>query len=266
MKKGFTLAEALITLGIIGIVAALTLPAINSTRPDAKKVKYLKTYDAICEVVKSLASNSKEYPSVGKDKANSATAKEYDLTEYPLLNMYTSVDNADAQSISAQKVYNGVHKFCKLLAWGFNAEGNEQCSNNSATLIQRDPSDPGDIYFNESFITNSGVIFSVNQRERTLIREDQRSTFGMNVIIDINGAEAPNCVYDSNNCKNPDRFWFFVEADGNVIPADSMGQYYIETRKSPRMKVLKDEDLPPAKRWENCKTPLPVLTKIEAAD
>ena len=28
MKKGFTLAEVLITLGIIGIVAAMTLPAL----------------------------------------------------------------------------------------------------------------------------------------------------------------------------------------------------------------------------------------------
>ena len=28
MKKGFTLAEVLITLGIIGIVAAMTLPAV----------------------------------------------------------------------------------------------------------------------------------------------------------------------------------------------------------------------------------------------
>src|SRR5574344_2331581 len=30
MKKGFTLAEVLITLGIIGIVAALTLPSLNA--------------------------------------------------------------------------------------------------------------------------------------------------------------------------------------------------------------------------------------------
>ena len=33
MKKGFTLAEVLITLGIIGVVAAMTLPAlVNKTQ------------------------------------------------------------------------------------------------------------------------------------------------------------------------------------------------------------------------------------------
>lgn len=31
MKKGFTLAEVLITLGIIGVVAAVTIPALVTT-------------------------------------------------------------------------------------------------------------------------------------------------------------------------------------------------------------------------------------------
>ncbi len=34
MKKGFTLAEVLITLGIIGIVAAMTLPCLKKTMKD----------------------------------------------------------------------------------------------------------------------------------------------------------------------------------------------------------------------------------------
>ena len=46
-KKGFTLAEALIALGIVGIVAALALPMFNKTKPDSVKVAYLKTYDSI---------------------------------------------------------------------------------------------------------------------------------------------------------------------------------------------------------------------------
>ena len=235
MKKGFTLAEALITLGIISIVAALTLPALNNTRPDAIKMKYLKTYDAICEVVKSLVSNSKEYPAIGKKSVSDST--EYDLSKYPLLNMYTSVDADDDKSISTTEGYNGTNKFCKLLAWGLNAEGNEQCNSNSSTLLQYNPSSPGNSYFNQSFVTNNGVIFSISQRERPLIKETG-STFGMNVIIDVNGGEEPNCVY-SSDCKRPDRFWFFVEADGNIIPADRMGQYYIKTRKKLKSLYIK---------------------------
>lgn len=50
MQKGFTLAEVLITLGIIGIVAAMTMPVINAKTQDLvldsqyKKVKiYFQT-------------------------------------------------------------------------------------------------------------------------------------------------------------------------------------------------------------------------------
>ena len=44
MKKhnGFTLAEVLITLGIIGVVAAITLPAINSSTGSARNRALLK--------------------------------------------------------------------------------------------------------------------------------------------------------------------------------------------------------------------------------
>lgn len=51
MKKkynAFTLAEVLITLGIIGVVASLTMPAIiNNHRSQALKASFLKTYSLL---------------------------------------------------------------------------------------------------------------------------------------------------------------------------------------------------------------------------
>lgn len=43
MKKGFTLAEVLITLGIIGVVAAMTLPALINHYKKRETVEKLKT-------------------------------------------------------------------------------------------------------------------------------------------------------------------------------------------------------------------------------
>ena len=37
-KTGFTLAELLITLVVIGIISAITLPAINKLMPDKNKI------------------------------------------------------------------------------------------------------------------------------------------------------------------------------------------------------------------------------------
>lgn len=40
-KKGFTLAEVLITLGIIGVVAAITIPTlIANTRSQQYRIKF----------------------------------------------------------------------------------------------------------------------------------------------------------------------------------------------------------------------------------
>ena len=41
-KNAFTLAEVLVTLGIIGVVAALTIPSLTNKVPDQKHMAALK--------------------------------------------------------------------------------------------------------------------------------------------------------------------------------------------------------------------------------
>lgn len=55
-KTAFTLAEVLITLGVIGIVAALTIPAImNTTKDQELKSKLKKNYSVMSQAAKQLA-------------------------------------------------------------------------------------------------------------------------------------------------------------------------------------------------------------------
>lgn len=52
LKKGFTLAEVLITLGIIGVVAALTIPTLMSKyRSIVFKAQFNKAYSVLSQVV-----------------------------------------------------------------------------------------------------------------------------------------------------------------------------------------------------------------------
>ena len=69
MKKAFTLSEALITLAIIGVLAAILIPVIDSARPDKDKITYKKAMysmqgavsNAMDSTVYSVAANSAAY-------------------------------------------------------------------------------------------------------------------------------------------------------------------------------------------------------------
>lgn len=61
MKKGFTLAEILITLGIIGIVAAITLPIlINQYQKQVVLNRLKKTYSALAQAIVQSESENEE--------------------------------------------------------------------------------------------------------------------------------------------------------------------------------------------------------------
>lgn len=69
MKKAFTLSEALITLAILGVLAAILIPVLDSARPDKDKITYKKALytmqgamsNAMDSTVYSVAANSAAY-------------------------------------------------------------------------------------------------------------------------------------------------------------------------------------------------------------
>ena len=68
VQFGFTLAEVLITLGIIGVVAALTIPSlINNYKAQRLRTQFLKSYSTIQQVFKQMEADDvsldpKDYP------------------------------------------------------------------------------------------------------------------------------------------------------------------------------------------------------------
>lgn len=61
-KRGFTLAEVLITLGVIGIVAAMTLPALVQNHKEKQRVSQLKKTYSIVSQAYILAINEHGTP------------------------------------------------------------------------------------------------------------------------------------------------------------------------------------------------------------
>ena len=210
MKKAYTLAEVLICVGIIGVLAAILLPLANKFKPDSNKAIYIKTYDAIVDIVKSMASNNNLYPIIDE---------EYNYIKAPLYNL--------VQVKIGGTAYGGDKaKFCQLFALNFPTVGTISCSKDAVTYSESSFDSP-------SFITSQGMGFIISTNT------DLTTSYQTDIYFDINGKEkGNNCLYDAEKCKNPDRFKLIVSGDGHVIPADPMGIEYLKSKTNWRKSEL----------------------------
>lgn len=140
-KQGYTLAEALVAMTIIGVVAALMLPLFNKFRPDSDKAMFLKTYDAITEVITSLTANETLYPPYETIvEGDCMTTQTCDYEDYSRAIFY----NKHKKNISEPNGNiqigndNSVHvKLCQAIGYYMHADdANTSCNNdNSFTLM-----------------------------------------------------------------------------------------------------------------------------------
>ncbi len=207
MKKGFTLAELLIVLGITGVIAAVLLPAINNLMPDKTKILYLKAYNELNKDINDLISNSSLFSSTVK-----IGSKDYDISKYPLLNTEKPITT----KFSDDK-YSGTKKLCNLLAFTMNSDSNNKCDSTNY------PDTP-------SFVTPNELSWWIVPK--VYETQEGKASYQTDIYVDVDPSKKSKNCHFSESCKQPDRFKFILAADGTLIPADPMGIKYIETQKS----------------------------------
>ena len=217
-KRGYTLAEALIALTVIGIIAALVAPMANKFKPDTNKVMFLKTYDAIAQATREMASNTQFYPTNNfNGNANDDTII---YTEIPLFNT-DFVINADGENYNGA---SGNSKYCRLLSAYLNGE-NTNCSVDFKQIPDANEA--------EAFTTRNGAQFWVYTEK--FETGDGTGRYRSNIYFDINGPEqGKNCTYEAGVCDRPDQFMLAVNAQGDVFPTDAMAERYVRTRNNYR--------------------------------
>jgi prepilin-type N-terminal cleavage/methylation domain-containing protein len=152
--KAFTLAEVLITLLIIGVVAGIIVPSLIQDSQDAEfKVAYKKAYAVAANVIKLALINNELTPRSG---GSDPTATAYNWNVF--------------------KSYFSVSKDCSN-------NNNDQCWDPTGELMEGNHFNP--IYYqpnqNENaFIDNSGMAWSLYSNNENLI------------IVDTNGFKGPN--------------------------------------------------------------------------
>lgn len=213
-RKGFTLAEVMVVLGILGILAAFLVPAIFQTAPDNNKVMFKKAYYTLEQAISKMINDDNSYPS-----EVSGIERGFN---------YTGV-----------KANNTNNKFCYYLADELNTVEAVTCPTNDASPVT-----------NGYFTTTDGVAWTIfyptNGNDTTgydiqfpMSLVPATTLYATKIIVDVNGiSKGTNCSTDSaaasykfgagegtaltlcpvtTDCSSkPDRFIIGVRYDGKL--------------------------------------------------
>ena len=195
IKKGFTLAEVLITLGIIGVVAAMTLPSvITNSRNKQLEVGLKKSYSVISQALNQYQAETGER--ITFENQGIHTLK-------PILMKY----------------------FKTVQDCGFGTDVNKACIPNKYYLPEEDKADArGYRTYDGKAEINMGAFddgqFVLNDGSLILIQNDPISSTLLLISVDVNGYnKKPNRL-------GHDLFVFQIDNKGTLLPMGVKGTAY----------------------------------------
>lgn len=166
MKKGFTMAEVLITIGIIGVVAAMTLPSVLGKYKEKQTVTQLKRFYSIMSNAFMLAFEEQG--------------------EFNYWGVVTSDNNQAANDfknrfISYLRPYLHIIYECKF--------GDNECENDDYQIVSLDgtPHTLAGTKFLPHLVLNDGSAIV-----HLWFSGSERTTIYGEVYVDLNGSKAPN--------------------------------------------------------------------------
>ena len=245
---GFTLAEVLITLGIIGVVAAMTMPTlINSTQGAQYKTAFKKSLTVLSQaVVMNIALNDYDLSQVvqGTNAAVDTDASTGDQSLNDLfskrLNIVRTASGADFTATAGSETDANFYKIVSDTDSGerttyATAHGNTNATTFTAALNGTKFADATTLLF-----MNDGITFIFDNTQSNCQQADTGISALENYcygFIDVNGQKAPNRVVqcdggvgtvaaahiDDNTCtvSNPTDIYPIAMYNQSIIPASS---------------------------------------------
>lgn len=211
IEKAFTLAEVMITMAILGVLASILLPAVSKMRPNENKTLFKKAYYVAERMVGELVNDDSLYPLGDGDSEGLDNVAEawYDGECY---------GKPDAEDPPCANGSNGSDKFCKLFAAKVNTIDDDiHCVTGSQ--VPTGENDP-------SFITTDGIYWFLPYTDF----DDEKS-----IYVDVNGERKPNCRCTTDNCNgciNPDQFEIIVMPSGKMYVKGIKETEYLKSNKS----------------------------------
>ncbi len=222
MKKfGFTLAEIVIVIACVGVLATIMLSSLDGLQPDKEKVMFKKAYQITERAVGELVNDESVYP--------------YDPNAFGFYNKEKAmVEGTDIE-------FEGDYKFCCFFARKLNVYADpEECKPPVAATPEADPADPAapadpadpadptdpaapvkeNEYNDAADPKGKTCIFQTTDSVSWVVESDfeKGSKSSIQIRVDVNGAEEHKGKQPNSREESPirDVFDIFVDFDGRV--------------------------------------------------
>lgn len=80
VKKGWTLAEILVSIAVIGVLAIIVIPLLTKDNPSRNKVIFRKSYNTLAQIVLNMINDDVNYPATRFDNSNPPIPRGFNYT------------------------------------------------------------------------------------------------------------------------------------------------------------------------------------------
>ncbi len=186
IHKAMTLAECLIVVAVIGLVAGITIPTLKVAIPDKNENLHKKGDYFLEHVVSDVVNNEDYYPV--KKEFETAENGEITVTKtYGLKNTDEVIEHGNS--------YSGATKFCELVASKFTLypDSTVDCSEDA----------------DYSFTSSDGIKWKFPVSDF--------STKQSIVFRTMDRREGTDCFYNKDTCRNPNLFLYEITPEGRLF-------------------------------------------------
>lgn len=184
-RNGFTLAEILITLTVIGVLAAILTPILGNAIPNQNTVLFRKAYNVVVTAVSDLINDEESYPSNILGNAINPPTTNVQVG-FNNLNIAGTLVPASVTTTDNATVYSP-NKFCYLFSQEVNTVGNEVCPT---------------LYSNGTFTTRNGMFWTIVNPAIAHQFPLDNNDYSTRIVVDVNGPKdlstgknGPDCSY-----------------------------------------------------------------------
>lgn len=219
-NKAFTMAEALIVLSVVGVLAALSVVATNNSKPDESVIMFRKGYATASKIIQNMMNDTTLYPRANQMRVSSKLGS----------TAYNKTGLADTTGTNKN---NFAYNFA-LLANPVTSLTGTNCKNFTDTSIEK----------NCKFTTADGIYWEVS----SIMTSSNPNAY---ITMNLFGSNSNGCTYNKDTCPMPTKFILRVNKFGKIKPVvsnlsafDPVASVYLYYNK-----INKHSKIPHDSRW-----------------